>query len=110
MCDLPTMLADFGTMPTTINENAQALLPRGDCSMKDFSFMDVLGLMRKTAPFLIFRFLIYFAITLCFVLITGTGAGVGYGIGYIANNAPAGGMWGGLVGFGVASAISVSDP
>jgi uncharacterized membrane protein len=73
--------------------------------MKDFSFKDVLELMRKTAPFLIFRFLIYFAITLCFVLITGAGAGVGYGIGYIANAAPAGGMWGGLVGFGIASVI-----
>ena len=73
--------------------------------MKDFSFRQVLGLMKKTAPFLVFRFLIYFGITFSFFLITGTGAGIGYGIGRIAANAPAGGMWGGLVGFGIASSI-----
>jgi hypothetical protein len=73
--------------------------------MKDFSFSEVLGLMKKTGPFLVFRFLIYFGITLAFVLITGTGAGIGYGIGAIANNAPGGGMWGGLIGFGIAGAI-----
>ncbi|MCB1120168.1 MAG: hypothetical protein KJT03_01355 [Verrucomicrobiae bacterium] len=73
--------------------------------MKDFSFGEVLGLMKDTAPFLIFRFLIYFGITLGFVLITGVGAGIGYGVGHIADNAPAGGMWGGIFGFGIASAI-----
>jgi hypothetical protein len=73
--------------------------------MKDFSFGEVLGLMMKTAPFLVFRFIIYFGITLCFVLITGVGAGIGYGIGAIAGSAPEGGMWGGLAGFGLAAAI-----
>lgn len=71
--------------------------------MKDFNFSTVLGLMRKTAPFLLFRFLIYVGITLGFVLITG--AGIGYGMGHIANNAPAGGAWGGLAGFGLALGI-----
>ena len=73
--------------------------------MKDFSFREVLGLMAKTMPFLLFRFAIYFAITLGFVLITGGGAGIGFGVGYIADSAAAGGMWGGLVGFGIASVI-----
>lgn len=73
--------------------------------MKDFSFGEVLGLMKATAPFLVFRFLIYFGITLGFVLITGIGAGIGYGVGHIADNAPGGGMWGGIFGFGIASAI-----
>lgn len=73
--------------------------------MKDFNFGEVLGLLKQTAPFLVFRFLIYFGITLAFVLITGTGAGIGYGIGVVADNAPAGGMWGGLIGFGIAGAI-----
>jgi hypothetical protein len=73
--------------------------------MKDFSFSEVLGLMKQTAPFLVFRFLIYFGITLGFTIITGAGAGIGYGIGLIADSAPAGGMWGGLFGFGIASAI-----
>ncbi len=70
--------------------------------MKDFSFGDVLGLMAKTAPFFVFRFLVYFGITIGFVLLTGLGAGIGYGLGFVANNAPAGGMWGGVVGFGIA--------
>ncbi len=73
--------------------------------MKDFQFGNVLGLMAKTAPFLLFRFLIYFGITLGFILITGAGAGIGYGMGRIADNAAAGGMWGGMIGFGIASAI-----
>jgi len=73
--------------------------------MKDFSFGEVLGLMMKTAPFLFFRFLVYFGITLAFAIITGVGACIGYGIGTIAKNAPAGGMWGGLLGFGVSVAI-----
>ncbi len=73
--------------------------------MKDFSFREVLGLMAKTTPFLIFRFLVYFAITLGYVLVTGIGAGLGYGVGMIADSAPEGGMWGGLVGFGLAGAV-----
>lgn len=73
--------------------------------MKDFSFSDVLGLMVKTAPFLFFRFLIYFAITFGFLMLAGIGAGIGYTIGFIANNAPAGGFLGGLVGLGAAAAL-----
>jgi hypothetical protein len=68
--------------------------------MKDFSFREILGLMAKTMPFLLFRFAIYFAITLGFVLITGGGAGIGFGVGYIADSAAAGGcgaVWSVLV-------------
>lgn len=73
--------------------------------MKDFKFGEIIGLLIKTTPFLIFRFLIYFGITLAFVLITGAGASIGYGVGTIADAAAAGGMWGGLAGFGLASAV-----
>jgi len=73
--------------------------------MKDFSFKQVLGLMMKTGPFLFFRFLIYLGITLAFVIATGAGAGIGFGLGMIADNGPAGGMWGGLAGFGLAAAV-----
>ena len=76
--------------------------------MKDFSFNEVLGLMMKTAPFLVFRFLIYFGITLAFVIASGVGAGIGFGLGMIADNGPAGGMWGGLAGFGLAAAVMFS--
>ncbi len=73
--------------------------------MKDFQIGTVISLLAKTAPFLIFRFLIYFGITLAFVLTTGVGAGVGYGAGGIFGDAPTGGMYGGLFGFGVASTV-----
>ena len=73
--------------------------------MKDFNIGEVVGLLGKTMPFLVFRFLIYFGITIAFVLITGTGAGIGYGIGSIGGDGAAGGMWGGMAGFGIASGI-----
>ena len=74
-------------------------------AMKDFEIGTVISLLGKTAPFLVFRFLIYFGITLAFVLTTGVGAGMGYGAGSIFGDAPTGGMYGGLLGFGVASAV-----
>lgn len=73
--------------------------------MKDFNVGEIIGLLARTMPFLVFRFLIYFGITLAFVLITGTGAGIGYGIGTIGGSGATGGMWGGIVGFGLASGI-----
>lgn len=72
--------------------------------MKDFQIGGVISLLGKTAPFLVFRFLIYFGITLAFVLITGVGAGMGYGAGSIFGDAATGGTYGGLFGFGLASA------
>lgn len=73
--------------------------------MKDFQIGEVLGLMGKTLPFLVFRFLIYFAITLAYVLATGAGAGVGYFVGYIGDDPGAYSVWGGLIGFGLISAV-----
>ncbi len=73
--------------------------------MMDFNIGRVLGLMMKTLPFLVFRFLIYFGITVGYVLVTGIGAGVGYGVGYIAGEPAGGGMIGGMIGFGVAATI-----
>ena len=76
--------------------------------MKDFIFHEVRGLRRETARFLLFRFLIFFGIILGFVLINGTGAGLGYGVGHIADSAPAGGFWAGLVGLVLALGIMYS--
>lgn len=73
--------------------------------MKDFSLSHVMGLLSRTMPFLIFRFLIYFGITIAYVLITGVGAGIGYGVGSIGGSGPAGGMWGGIIGFSTAGVI-----
>jgi hypothetical protein len=73
----------------------------------DFKLGQILGLMGRTMPFLVFRFLIYFAITLAYILLTGIGAGVGWGIGRIATEDPAGfSLWGGIFGFGIMSAVA----
>lgn len=71
----------------------------------DFKLGEIFSMLAKTMPFLVFRFLIYFGITLAYVLITGVGAGVGYGVGTIGGSAETGGLYGGLIGFGVAGAI-----
>jgi len=73
----------------------------------DFKLGQVIGLMAKTMPFLVFRFLIYFAITLTYILLTGVGAGIGWGVGRIATEDPAGfSLWGGIIGFGLVSAVA----
>lgn len=52
--------------------------------------------------------IVYFGITLAYIVATGTGAGVGYGLGHVLND-PDGpvsfGLWGGVIGFGLTSAI-----
>lgn len=75
--------------------------------MIDFSIKKIFGLMAKTLPFLVFRFLIYFGITLVYMLVTGGGAGIGYLIGKIgsseADAANSASVWGGIIGFGAVS-------
>jgi len=73
--------------------------------MMDFRVGEVLGLLRRTMPFLVFRFLVYMGITLAYVLGTGAGAGIGYFIGHIGDDPGGYGEWGGIVGFGVISTI-----
>ena len=73
--------------------------------MKDFSLRQVIGLLISTSPFLIFRFLIYFAITLTYFIVTGAGAGVGYFIGTIGDNPGAFSVWGGIFGFAMVSVV-----
>jgi hypothetical protein len=75
--------------------------------MWDFSISAALGLMRKTAPFLIFRIIVYFGITTALVLATGTGAGLGWGIGNFGDEefrASATG-YGALGGFGLSAGV-----
>jgi len=72
----------------------------------DFKIGEILGLMAKTMPFLVFRFLIYFAITFAYFLLTGIGAGVGYGIGMIGGEPGAFSFFGGVVGFGIMLVIA----
>jgi hypothetical protein len=69
----------------------------------DFKMGDVLNLLGKTLPFLVFRFLIYMGIAVAYVVVVGVGAAIGAVVGHIGDNPAAGSMWGGLVGFGAAS-------
>jgi hypothetical protein len=73
--------------------------------MKDFSIRQVLGLMANTAPFLAFRFLIYCAITLMYLIATATGAAVGYFIGSLGEDPGSFAVWGALIGFAGASLL-----
>ena len=72
----------------------------------DFKIGEVLGLMARTMPFLIFRFLIYFAITFAYILMTGIGAGIGYGIGAVGGSGAGGSVIGGIAGFSIMSVIA----
>ena len=75
--------------------------------MWDFSIAKALGLMIWTAPFLIFRALVYFGIAVAMVIITGAGAGTGYGIGLFGDEEfrATSTMWGGIAGFGLTAGV-----
>ncbi|TIO31205.1 hypothetical protein [Mesorhizobium sp.] len=74
--------------------------------MWDFQVGKSVSIMMRTWPFIVFRMIVYFGITLAYIIATGTGASVGYGVGHISTD-PDGplsfALWGGVVGFGVVS-------
>lgn len=74
--------------------------------MWDFQVGKSVSIMLRTWPFLVLRMIVYFGITLAYIMATGTGASVGYGVGHISTD-PDGplsfALWGGVVGFGVVS-------
>jgi len=69
--------------------------------MWDFSISRALGMMVKTAPFIVFRMLVYFGIAVAYVLVTGVGAGIGWGIGAFGGEdfRLSSTFWGGGLGF-----------
>lgn len=73
--------------------------------MWDFSISKTFGIMAKTWPFIILRIVIYSLITICYVVVTGAGGAIGYGVGELAGDASTYGVWGGIAGFGITSAI-----
>ncbi|WP_246672903.1 hypothetical protein [Mesorhizobium sp. B2-3-11] len=74
--------------------------------MWDFDIGRSVSIMMRTWPFIVFRMIVYFGITLAYIMATGAGASVGYGVGHISTD-PDGplsfAMWGGIVGFGLVS-------
>ena len=57
--------------------------------MWDFEIGRTLGIVIRTWPFVVFRMIVYFGITLAYICATGTGAGVGYGVGHIIGRSAA---------------------
>ncbi len=75
--------------------------------MWDFSVGTALSLMVRTAPFIVFRIIVYFGITTAIILATGVGAGFGYGIGAFGQDEfqVSSTFWGGAIGFGATVGI-----
>jgi hypothetical protein len=76
--------------------------------MWDFDIGRTLGIMARTWPFIALRLIVYFAITVAYVVATGAGAGIGYGVGHISSDPGAQGgfaFWGGIFGFGLVSVV-----
>lgn len=75
--------------------------------MTDFSISRSFNLMARTAPFLVFRMVVYFGMALAYVIVTGTGAGIGWGIGGFgdAEFRASATFWGGAAGFGLTAGV-----
>lgn len=75
--------------------------------MWDFSIGRSLSMMAKTAPFVVFRIIVYFGIAVAYVLVTGVGAGVGWGVGAFGDDEfrAASTFWGGTIGFGLTAGV-----
>jgi hypothetical protein len=74
--------------------------------MWDFSIGKTLGLMARTFPFILFRMLVFFGITIAYIAATGSGGAIGYGVGNISTDPDAHAMfafWGAVGGFGLVS-------
>jgi hypothetical protein len=75
--------------------------------MADFSFGVSMELMRKTAPFILFRMAVYFGIAAAYVVVTGTGAGIGWAVGIFGTDdfQSSAAMWGGGLGFAATAGV-----
>ncbi len=76
--------------------------------MWDFRLSAAIGLMVRTLPFIVLRLVIYFGITLAFVLVTGVGAGIGWGLGAFSQEPGTSetfSLWGGLAGMGITGGV-----
>lgn len=73
----------------------------------EFSFGKSVSIIRRTAPFVVLRVLVYFGIAVAYVLVTGTGAGIGWGVGAFgdADFRASSTMWGGIIGFGATATV-----
>ncbi len=76
--------------------------------MWDFEIGRTVGIVVRTWPYVLLRLIIYSAITLAYIIVSGTGAGIGWGAGHVFDDAggPVGlAFWGGIVGFSLVSIV-----
>lgn len=75
--------------------------------MWDFSIARSLALMLRTAPYILFRVGVYFAVSAAFVIVTGTGAGIGWGVGAFGDEdfRATSTFYGALGGFGLTAGV-----
>ena len=75
--------------------------------MWDFQLGKVIGLMMKTLPFIGLRLVVYFGITLAYIIVTGGGGGIGYLIGSAgdAEAAATGAFYGSAIGFALVTGV-----
>src|SRR5690242_3131776 len=76
--------------------------------MWDFSFGKSVGMILRTLPFIVLRLVVYVGIAVAYIFAVGIGAFIGFALGHLwtSPDAPMGGaFWGGLIGFGITSAL-----
>ena len=73
--------------------------------MLDFRTGQIVGLLLRTAPFLLLRIAVYVGITIAYVLAVGIGGGVGALFGSIGGNMGGGAGFGGIIGFVIVSGV-----
>jgi hypothetical protein len=76
--------------------------------MWDFSFGRALSMVVQTLPFVLLRLAVYLGIAVAYMVCVGVGAAIGWTFGYLGSSpdAHAGtAFWGGLIGFGLVSAV-----
>jgi hypothetical protein len=71
--------------------------------MIDFSVGKTFALMGRTLPFIVLRLLVFFGITLAYVIATGGGAGLGYLVGRVGDDPPTYAFYGAFIGFSAVS-------
>ena len=71
----------------------------------NFSLGGAFSAMRRTAPFIVVRIIVYFGIALVYIISTGAGGAVGYGVTSFGDGEGAGALYGALFGFAGASGV-----
>ena len=74
--------------------------------MWDFDLGEAFDAMRKTAPFILFRMVVYLGIGLLYVVGTGVGGALGYGFTAFGDGEGAGAGYGALFGFAGAAGLA----